>query len=312
MAHYTLLDRHGLERILENYRLGTPENITPLDGGQANSSSIISTTSGKYVISVCDEKNFEELQRLTGTLEHLEKSGIATTRLIRTKDDRPFIEYADKPVYIKEFIEGIVPDSLTPGMTSQLGVALARLHEVVPPDDLSDSFPYGIEAFSEIFDENDSFPRWLREKTAYLEKCINPELPKGLIHGDLFHDNTVFRGQQLAALLDFEEVCNYFLIFDLGMCAAGCCCPSGEISETLTAALINGYQSVRPLSDLEKNLFKRHIEYSAVATAFWRYRQYNIRIPDIGLNDTYEPMRDLADQIGVLDNDQFMQKVFSQ
>jgi homoserine kinase type II len=311
MAHYTLLDKTTLETILENYPIGTPQDVTPLDGGQANSSTIFSTDSGSYVISVCDEKSFDELNLLTLTLEHLAKHGIPTTRLIRTKDDSTFVEHAGKPVYVKEFIEGTVPDSLTPEMVYQIGVALAQLHAVPPQHYLPSSFSYGIESFSEIISKKGTFPGWLGERTQYLAKCINPDLPKGLIHGDLFFDNTVFQGEKLAALLDFEEVCNYFLIFDLGMCAAGCCCPSSELSLSLTASLATGYQSVRPLSELEKELFKLHIEYGAVATAFWRYRQYNVRFPDIGKNNAHEEMRNLADQVGSLSHEDFIRQAFS-
>ena len=312
MAHYTLLDQYSLEMILDNYPLGIPQDVSPLDGGQANSSTIFSTDDGKYVISVCDEKSFAELDLLTLTLEHLENHNIATTRLIRTKDDKRFIEYDNKPVYIKEFIEGTVPGSLTSGMARQIGVALAHLHAVPPQHYLPSSFSYGIESFRQIITAKGAFPRWLNDKTDYLIKCIDPDLPKGLIHGDLFCDNTVFQGEKLAALLDFEEVCNYYLIFDIGMCAAGCCCPSGKFSMELTAALSSGYQSVRPLSDLEKKLLKLHIEYGAIATAFWRYRQYNIRFPNIGKNHSHEEMRDLADQIGALSHEEFMREVFTQ
>lgn len=312
MAHYTLIDQCSLETILDNYPLGPPQDVSPLDGGQANSSTIFSTDDGKYVISVCDEKSFAELNLLTLTLEHLKKHNIATTRLIRTKDDSRFIEYDNKPVYIKEFIEGTVPGSLTPEMARQIGVALAHLHAVPPQHYLPSSFSYGIESFRQIIADKEAFPQWLNDKTNYLIKRIDPDLPRGLIHGDLFCDNTVFQGEKLVALLDFEEVCNYFLIFDLGMCAAGCCFPSGTFSMELTIALSSGYQSVRPLSDLEKKLLKLQIEYGAIATAFWRYRQYNIRFPNIGKNHSYEEMRCLADQIGALSDEGFMGKVFTQ
>lgn len=310
MAHYTLLDQNSLETILDNYPLGPFRDIAPLAGGQANSSIIFSTDNGSYVISVCDEKSFTELDLLTRTLEYLERHDIATTRLIRAKDGRRFIEHHSKPVYIKAFIEGTVPDSLTPEMAHQIGAALARLHEVPPQHYLPSSFSYGLESFSQINAEKGSFPQWLSQKTHYLRKGINPDLPRGLIHGDLFCDNTVFKDGKLAALLDFEEVCNYFLIFDLGMCAAGCCCPSGTVSVELVSALSRGYQSIRLLSELEKDLFKLHIEYGAIATAFWRYRQYNIRFPHIGKSLAHEEMSKLADRIAALSHKDFMEAVF--
>lgn len=310
MAHYTLLDRSGLEAILLAYPLGPPRDLTPLDGGKANSSSLFTTDSGTYVVSVCDEKRPDELELLTRTLEHLEKHGIATTRLVKSRNGANFIEHGGKPVYVKEFIEGTVPDVLTPEMLSQLGAALARLHAVPPQQNLPEVYSYGIESFPEITRESGSFARWLQDKAQRLAKCINADLPKGLIHGDLFSDNSVFRGETLAAILDFEEVCFYFLVFDLGMCAAGCCCPSGKLSLSLTSALIDGYQSVRPLSDLERELFKLHLEYGAVATAFWRYRQFNVRFPDLGKKSLYREMAELADQVAALSNKAFIREVF--
>jgi len=311
MAQYTLLNRDALVTILRHYTLGELDQFTPLDGGQANSSTIISTDTGKYVISVCDEKSFTELDLLTRTLEHLADYHITTTRLVKTNTNQSSIEYEGKPVYIKEYIEGSVPNQLQPGMTHQIGLALAKLHEVPPLIDLPTHFPYGIEFFAELRSESGEFPRWLDEKTTCLQHYITPDLPRGLIHGDLFYDNTVFLNSKLAALLDFEEVCHYYLIFDLGMCCAGCCCPEGTLSVPLTTALVEGYQSVRQLSPLEREVFKYHIEYGAIATAFWRYRQYNIIIPDIGKNETYREMSDLADSIAGIADDEFSKTIFT-
>lgn len=310
MAQYTSLDQDNLETILGAYELGTLTNFLPLDGGQANSSTIISTEKGKYIVSVCDEKSFEELSLLTRTLEYLEKYDIATTQLIKTRGNKPYSSYNDKPVYIKTFIKGNVPDVLTPSMARQIGETLAKLHAVKPQVNLPPVFAYGIESFGEVNLKDGPFPRWLQEKTHYLHRHIYPELPKGLVHGDLFYDNILFEDGRLAALLDFEEVCNYYLIFDLGMCVAGCCCPGEKLSGELARALVAGYQSVRELSRPEQEVFKFHIEYGATATAFWRYRQYNIRFPDIGKNETYQQMSNLANNIAALSTETFAGTVF--
>jgi Ser/Thr protein kinase RdoA (MazF antagonist) len=83
------------------------------------------------------------------------------------------------------------------------------------------------------------------------------------------------------------------------------------MSVELVGALSRGYQSVRPLSDLERDLFKLHIEYGAIATAFWRYRQYNIRLPQIGKSLAHEEMSALADRVAALSHKDFMEAVFS-
>ena len=77
-----------------------------------------------------------------------------------------------------------------------------------------------------------------------------------------------------------------------------------------TSALCEGYQKIRQLSVTEKSLLKRFIEYGATATAFWRYRQYNIRLPGIGKEKAYEEMMKLAIHIDSIPDSFFIKQVF--
>lgn len=310
MANYTTLDKTTVDTLLAHYNIGDVETHTPLAGGSANSSVVLTTGKGRYVLSVCDEKNIAEISTLTATLDLLNNHNFPTTKLVKTSDGKPFIEYQGKPVYIKHFINGEVKDPLGTERIFQVGSALADLHTIPPADFLPTFFSYGIECFPEVRGRSDDYSTWLQQKTDDLQSCCRKELPSGLIHGDLFFDNILFKDKALTALLDFEEVCNYFFIFDLGMCAAGCCCPDGNLSLHSTAALIDGYQSHRKLTALEKDLFQCHIEYGAVATSFWRYRQFNIVIPTPEKQETHLEMKDLAESVRTIPKDEFYQTVF--
>ncbi|WP_163336180.1 homoserine kinase [Desulfopila sp. IMCC35008] len=310
MANYTTLDQDTIDRLLAHYNIGDVEKHSSLAGGSANSSIVLTTSSGHYVLSVCDEKDIDEISTLTATLDLLSRHSFPTTKLVRTTDGRPFIEYQGKPVYIKHFIDGEVKEPLRTKMIFQVGSALARLHSIPPTDFLPVSFSYGIECFPEVYGRNDEYSKWLQQRTDDLQDCCRKELPSGLIHGDLFYDNILFRGETLTALLDFEEVCNYFFVFDLGMCAAGCCCPAGKFSLQSVSGLIDGYQSIRPLTDMEKELFQCHIEYGAVATSFWRYRQFNIVMPTPEKAEAHLQMKDLAQMVQAIPKNEFYQAVF--
>lgn len=310
MANYTTLDRPTVDRLLAHYNIGDVETHTPLDGGSANSSIVLTTGKGRYVLSVCDEKNVAEISTLTATLDLLNRHNFPTTKPVKTRAGEPFIEYEGKPVYIKHFIDGEVKEPLRTEMIFQVGAALAGLHTIPPADFLPTSFSYGIESFPEILGRGDDYSKWLQLKTDELQGCCRKELPSGLIHGDLFFDNILFRDDTLVALLDFEEVCNYFFIFDLGMCAAGCCCPSGEFSLDSAAALIAGYQSQRQLTGLEKELFQCHIQYGAIATSFWRYRQFNIVLPTPRKKEAHLEMKELAETVHAIPKEEFYQSVF--
>ncbi|WDP85182.1 MAG: phosphotransferase [Desulfobacter sp.] len=132
-------------------------------------------------------------------------------------------------------------------------------------------------------------------------------MAKGFIHGDIFWDNLLFDRERLTAILDFEEACQYYFLFDLGMTAVGCCADSQGFDMDKVAWMLKGYQTTLPLGRKEKNQYKIFMIYAAVSAAFWRFRQYNIRYPDQEKKNNYKELAELADQIRTMDQKQFMQ-----
>ena len=166
MADYTKLTIKTIKDLIAEYDLGEFESMTPLDGGQANSSMKISTRTGTFTLSVCDEKNTNDIHCLTRVLTYLEARGFPCTRLVTTRNGSPFIHHGTKPVYIKEFLPGEVCRDLSYGMLIQVGSAMAKLHTLAPPPKLPDQFPYGLESFDALFGIGISHPYvdWLKKK----------------------------------------------------------------------------------------------------------------------------------------------------
>ena len=125
---------------------------------------------------------------------------------------------------------------------------------------------------------------------------IDLTMARGFVHGDIFWDNLLFNNGKLTAVLDFEEACQYFLLYDLGMAAVGCCSAKGRFNAEKITWLLRGYQDLRPLTGPEKAQFIPFLVYAATATAFWRFRQYNLRYSDLNMEATYKEMADLADR----------------
>jgi len=302
MAKYSKLTDHELNVLLVQYDLGTVLRTAPIEGGQANSSLKISTAKGDFILSICDEKNEEEIQNLTANLENLEEQKFPTTRLVKTKDERRFVLHDSKPVYIKKFLQGNTIKELTPKMIQQVGRSMAHLHSLEPPPSLRSSFPYGIEAFEGLLNEsiNHQYLDWLTEKKAYLELEIDPDMPRGFIHGDIFWDNLLFENGSLVAILDFEEACHFYKLFDIGMAAVGCCSNKGCFNLSLLKELLGSYATVSPFTSSEKSQLNVFIEYAAVAASFWRFRQYNVKHPTPEKADSYKELSSLVDQIHTL------------
>ncbi len=302
MADYTLLKNEDIETILKQYDLGDLNSATPLSGGQANSSYRLSTTRGRYTLSVCDEKTTEEVHTLTRVLTHLEVHNFPATRLVSPINNNKFITFNDRPVYIKQYLEGEVVRKIDGPMLEQVGDAIGQLHALPTPEYLPTAVVYGLDHFEEIrtADISHPFKGWLMDKKNWLESELDLTMVRGLIHGDIFWDNLLFDKGKLTALLDFEEVCQYFLLYDLGMAAVGCCSSEGSFNAEKITWLLKGYQKRHPMAVNEKAQFIPFLAYAATTTAFWRFRQYNLRYPDSNLAKSYKEMVALADQAPAL------------
>ncbi len=302
MAKYSKLTDKELNLLLEQYDLGLVLQISPIEGGQANSSLKVSTVKGDFTLSICDEKNGAEIENLTSILENLEEQNFPTTRLVKTKAGGSFVFHNSKPVYIKKFLPGNTIKELTPKMIRQVGHSMAYLHSLEPLISIRSSFPYGIEAFEGLLNEsiNHQYLDWLAEKKSYLELAINPDMPKGFIHGDIFWDNLLFEDGSLVAILDFEEACHFYKLFDIGMAGVGCCSNNGYFNLSLIKKLLDSYAAISQFTSSEKSQLNIFVEYAAVASSFWRFRQYNVKHPNPEKADNYKELSSLADQIHTL------------
>ena len=195
-------------------------------------------------------------------------------------------------------------------MLVQVGRQAARLNQIPSPDYLSTNHPYGRHLFLTIVGLNidPKYESWLAKEINYLEKHISNKLPRGLIHGDLFYDNILFDPissmlGSFKAIIDFEEACHYYLIFELAMGIVGCCVNK-------VRALVDGYQQVRPLEQLEKESLQLFVRYAATATSYWRFNKYNIEEPHEDKARHHWRMVHIAKEVTEISKTRFFDVIF--
>ena len=92
----------------------------------------------------------------------------------------------------------------------------------------------------------------IRAELDLLESTWPTDLPRGVIHADLFPDNVFFLQDELSGVIDFYFACNDFLAYDVAVCLnAWCFEPDGSLNVTKARALLAGYQKVRPFTPAE-------------------------------------------------------------
>lgn len=296
MARYTTLSSTEVAHIVAQYSIGTPLKLEEVAGGFGNSNFKLTTTDGEFLLKICDEKDSAELNMQIELLKHLHAYAYPTVYPILTKDQRPLTHETFGSVMLYPFLRGEQPNP-SPRILTQLGEALAKLH-CIPPISGLPRFAMGISQMTPFFKEvqetqfaSHPFVESLKSQLESMKPQLTASLPIGLLHGDLFLDNTLFDGDQMVAILDFEEGCHDILLIDVGMTLIGCCyTPQHELNLKAAQRFLEAYNALRPLTESEWDSLDCFVHYAALSIAFWRFRQFNIRRPDPNRANTYQEM----------------------
>ena len=296
MARYTTVSPRELTEIVSHYDIGTPLTLEDIPGGFGNSNFKLTTTAGTLLLKICDEKTETELHAQIALLAHLRKHAYPTVYPILLKNGEALHVRHTDCVMLYPFLQGATPQP-SERTLARIGEALAQLH-CMPPLAGLPPFPMGISQIIPFFAEVEDtqfamhpFVLRLKSDLEWMHPQLTQPLPAGILHGDLFLDNTLFDGEQLVAILDFEEASADTLLIDVGMTIIGCCYTAQhDLHVAAVRSFLNAYNALRPLTAVEWDSLDCFVHYAASAIAFWRFRQFNIRRPDARRADTYQEM----------------------
>ena len=269
--------------------------IEKLSGGWCNSNYALRLGDGrKLVLKIWDGRTLEEVEHLISVTSYLSNNGVPTPSPIAF-DDGGLMRIRDGLAWtLLPFVEGEWLEP-TPSSLRSLGRAQALLHGVEAPDFLGSDFSMGHKLFEEMFSIADESGEWtdfltmLKSESDALRESIG-DLPRGVIHGDLFPDNVIGSDGEVTAMLDFEEVCHDILAFDLVMTFVGFGWEDGAPVAERWDSILDGYQSVRELGDDEIDALPDLHRLATLSIAAWRYWQFVINMPGTEHADRYLEM----------------------
>ena len=294
---YTEVSFDDASEIIRSTNLANLVSREKLSGGWANSNYKLSLDDNTHVVlKIWNEQTFDNVEYLLSITSYLSNNGIPTPSPIKFDNGDYILMKNDLPWTLIPFIEGTW---LNPNQSSlySLGKLQANLHLINPPNILENKFSMGYDLFEKLFAIADERNQWtdfllmLKSESVRLKKNIG-NIPRGVIHGDLFPDNMIANDNEVISLLDFEEVCYGILSFDLMMTFVGCCWDNGEPIPERWNALLSGYQSVRKLNSDEVNSLSDLHRLATLSIAAWRYWQFVINIPNTEHTNRYLEMTD--------------------
>ncbi|WP_274425064.1 homoserine kinase [Chelativorans sp. YIM 93263] len=261
MAVYTDISEGELGAFLRDYPVGDLLSYKGIAEGTENSNYLLHTSEGAFILTLYERRvEKADLPFFLGLMEHLAIKGVSCPLPVHRSDGTLIGELAGRPAALITFLEGMWLRRPAPHHCREVGKALAGLHQAAADFSMTRENALSPDGWKRLWNAtkpraDEVEPGLAREIEGEFDDLLGnwPEdLPSGVIHADLFPDNVFFLGNEVSGLIDFYFACNDLLAYDIATCLnAWCFEKDTSYNITKGAALIAGYQEVRPLEPAE-------------------------------------------------------------
>lgn len=292
MAVFTEVSESQAQELLTHLQLGDLLELKGIQGGIENTNYFLTSSVGAYVLTLFERLTHQQLPFYLHLMKHLAHHGIPVPDPVANSDGDILLTVEGKPAAVVNRLIGSSELAPTPQHCHAVGDMLARMHlagkdynrhqpnlrglawwnETVPV-----VLPFLNASQSSLIQSELAFQNHIAQSSAYAA------LPRGPVHADLFRDNVMFEGQgdalQLTGFFDFYFAGIDSWLFDLAVCLNDWCIDldTGILHADKTAALLEAYQSVRPLIKAERHLLNPMLR--AGALRFWTSRLWDFHLP---------------------------------
>ena len=269
MAVYTNLGAEDLAALIAEFDVGELTSAKGIAEGVSNSNWLVETTGkqgdgARFILTMYEFRiEVEDLPFFLSLLDHLAARGCPVPRTIHDRSGALYRMVGDKAVALIEFLPGVSVSHPTPGQARSVGRALAQLHLASADFGQARANAMGLTESRRLADacgtagmaEIDSaLATLVARQLPLLEQAWPADLPRSVIHADLFPDNVLMLGEEVTGLIDFYFACTDLTAYDVAVTHAAWCF-DGEgrkFNPAISAALLEGYESLRPLSEAER------------------------------------------------------------
>ncbi len=256
MTHRSDIEITLIPEILLFYGFDPPEKIAPVTLGISNHNYFVTTPQDEFVVKFLINQPIKTVENDVAIQKSLANAGIGAPRYLCNRDGIFVFDRGHHRAVVSRRIHGVVPKMITLHLAREFGRMLAGFHLAVrylPQPNTRGLMNPGTSGIK--------------------SPLFSQALPTGIIHGDFHTGNALVdlaTQERIMAICDFEEAGENLYIVDLAVTVMGVCSYAENFMDVaLIREVIQGYESLRPLSAQEHMYFPEALEYAAHAWIQW-------------------------------------------
>ena len=272
MSVFTPVSNADAEALLARYTLGALERLEGIAQGVENTNYFLTTTTGEYVLTLFEHIPRSDLPFYVGLMDHLANNDVACPLPMHMDGGGMIAEVNGKPACIVTKLPGAPRPHPSAHDCRVAGELLARVHIAGIEYDAGLDNWRG-RAWRERFAEavrgklSRAENELIAEENRYQAIHDDTVLPQGVIHGDYFHDNVLWDDEGSPGVIDFYFACDDALAYDVAIGVNDwCATQEARLDAPRVSAFLEGYQSRRPFTDFERQLWPVMLRRAALRT----------------------------------------------
>lgn len=274
MSVFTPISRAQMHDFVTEYRIGQLTQFVGIDGGTDNSNYFVDTSQGRFVLTIFERLTAAELPFFLSLGDQLKAYNCLVAEPIHDTNGRALQSLSGKPAVLFQRVAGHHIASPSIAHCQQMADALADVHLAPLRFDSPPKNAFGLAWLHQHLE----FDGWqapddkalFTKLVAQFDTLLSLDLPQGIIHADLFHDNALFEEDQLCGVIDWYFACHDWLLLDVAIMVNDWCVKGNDFDRNKVSAMVHAYQQKRTFTPDENGAFTTM--RLLAATRFWLSR----------------------------------------
>jgi homoserine kinase type II len=264
MAVYTKINKKDISYINKRFNNKKFISFKGIKQGIENTNYLLKSKNNKFILTIFEKRvSKKEIPFFMKLMDRLHASKINCPKPLKNKDGKYSIRLKNKTACIVSFLQGKDKKTLNLKNCYDAGRVIAQLHLSTKKIKLFRKNSMGIQNLNPLLKsiklrskKFSNIDKFLKINLNDIKKKWPKQLPRGIIHGDLFIDNIFFKKNRLSGIIDFYFAANDYFMYEIGICINALCFDKinskFKLNKPKIKNLIKGYESIKKISLKEK------------------------------------------------------------